>query len=111
MPPGTPAWRARAAKASHWLLYALILAMPLSGWAAAAASPLQDLLQMDNAAFGIVLPDPWVPGDEVVERWARATHYWSAWLLAVALAAHVGAALKHHFLDRDDVLARMTWGR
>lgn len=111
MPAGTPAWQARAAAASHRLLYGLLLVMPLSGWAAAAASPLQDLLGLDNAAFGIVLPDPWVPGDAAVEAVARAMHFWCAWLLTVVLAAHVAAALKHHFVDRDDVLARMTWGR
>lgn len=111
MPAGTPAWQVCAAKASHWLLYALILAMPLSGWVAAAASPTQDLLHMDNAAFGIVLPDPWVPGDALVERLANTAHFWSAWLLALVLAIHAGVALKHHFIDRDNVLARMVRGR
>lgn len=112
MPAGTPPWQARAARASHLLFYALMFVLPLSGWVSAAASPLQDLLRMDNTVFGVlVLPDPWVPGVAAVETIAKATHRWSAWLLAFALAVHVGAALRHHFVDRDDVLVRMTRGR
>jgi cytochrome b561 len=110
-PPGMPAWQVRAAWASHRLLYSLMLIVPLSGWVRASASPTQDLLGIDNMVFGwFALPDPWVPGARAVEAAAEATHVWSAALLAFVLAVHVGAALKHRFVDRDGVLARMTFG-
>jgi cytochrome b561 len=111
MPAGVPDWQARAAAASHGLLYALMLALPLSGWAMSAASPTQDLLNIENMVFGwFAMPDPWVPGVKAVEDAAGAIHFWSAILLALVLAAHAGAALKHHLVDRDDVLRRMSFG-
>lgn len=112
LPPTMPAWQVRAAAASHGLLYALMLILPLSGWAYASASPLQDLLGIENEVFGrFALPDPWVPGNAAVADAARAVHRWAAILLALVLAVHVAAALKHHAVDRDGVLARMVRGR
>ena len=111
-PPGTPRWQRIAAKATHGLLYLLILIMPLSGWVTAAASPTQDLLQMQNMVFGrFALPDPWVPGVKAIEDAASRVHYFAAILLGLTLALHIGAALKHRIIDHDDVLARMTFGR
>lgn len=109
--PG-PVWEARAARASHAGLYALLLVLPLSGWVAVSASPTQDLLAIENTAFGlVVLPDPWVPGDAGVERAAEAVHLGTALALGALLLLHVGAALRHHFVLRDDVLRRMILGR
>jgi cytochrome b561 len=112
MPAGTPGWQVRAAAASHGLLYALILVLPLSGWVMSAASPTQDLLGMQNMVFGVfALPDPWVPGVVRIETIGKLVHNGAAVLLALGLAVHVGAALKHLLVDRDAVLARMTWGK
>ena len=102
----------RAAGASHALLYLLMLLLPLSGWVMASAAPTQDLLGIQNMVFGLfALPDPWVPGVERIEVAAKAGHLAAAILLALLLAVHVAAALKHDLIDRDDVLARMSWGR
>ena len=112
LPAAMPRWQVRAARLSHALLYLLILVMPLSGWVLASASPVQDLLQMQNLVFGrFALPDPWVPGDAAVEAAAHAVHAGAAIGLAGLVALHAGAALKHHFVDRDRVLARMILGR
>ena len=109
--PDTPRWQRRAAHASHAILYVMIFLMPLSGWVMSAAAPIQDLLNIDNKVFDwFILPDPWVPGVKWIEELAGAVHYWSGILLALVLVAHVGAALKHHFVDRDDTLRRMTTG-
>jgi cytochrome b561 len=111
LPPATPRWQTRAAAGSHLLLYMLILALPLSGWVMSAASPNQDLLGIDNMVFGwSALPDPWVPGVKPIADAARAMHIGAAILLAAVLLIHVAAALKHHLVDRDDVLARISWG-
>jgi cytochrome b561 len=114
--PGSPAhvprWQARAASATHGLLYVLILVLPLSGWIYASASPLQDLLGIENTVFGLfAMPDPWQPGDESIASAARRVHGAGAILLTLILLLHAGAALKHHLVDRDDVLRRMSWGR
>jgi cytochrome b561 len=110
-PAHVPRWQARAASATHGLLYVLILVLPLSGWVYASASPLQDLLGIENTVFGLfAMPDPWQPGDEAIAGVARRVHGLSALLMAVILVVHAGAALKHHLVDRDDVLRRMSWG-
>ncbi len=65
---------------------------------------------MENMVFGaFALPDPWRPGVEAIATTAGAVHFWAAILLGALLCLHVAAALGHHFVDRDDVLARMTW--
>ena len=111
LPAGTPPWQVRAAGASHALLYLLMIALPLSGWVAAAASPVQDMLGIENRVFDwFALPDPWVPGDKTVADAAAVFHRFAALALAGLLSLHVAAALRHHFVDRDDVLVRMTFG-
>lgn len=109
--PAMPEWQARAAVASHRALYALMLALPLSGWLLASASPVQDLLQMQNMVFGLfALPDPFVPGSARVEAVAAWCHAALAILMAALLLLHVAAALKHQIVDRDGLLTRMIRG-
>ncbi len=108
--PPMPAWQLRAARASHALLYLFMFLMPLSGWLLASASPVQDLLQMQNLVFGTwPLPDPFVPGSDRLEAALHRVHTTAAIGLASVLALHAAAALKHQFLDRDALLARMLW--
>lgn len=109
LPTTMPKWQKGASHASHAVLYLMIFLMPLSGWVMSAAAPIQDLLNIDNKVFTwFILPDPWVPGVKWIEELAAGVHYWSGILLALVLLAHVGAALKHHFVDKDEVLTRMT---
>ena len=108
LPAEMPAWERRAAKFSHVMLYVLLIALPLSGWALVSASPLK----IPTVLYGIV-PFPHLPilSDLPDKREAqavlKAVHAFGGWLLALLLAGHVGAALRHHFLLRDDVLVRM----
>lgn len=111
-PPGMKPWERVASRVSHWGLYALMVALPLSGWLMASASPLQDSYGIRNMVFGLFeMPDPFIPGDKGLEAAFKLIHNAAAVALALLLAVHVGAALKHHFVMRDDVLRRMTWGR
>jgi cytochrome b561 len=111
LPPTMPAWQVRAAGISHALLYVLMILLPVSGWVMASASPTQDLLQMQNLVFArYALPDPFVPGVEVIEEAAKTVHATAAICLATLLALHVGAALKHQFVDHDGLLARIVRG-
>ncbi len=112
MPPGVPAWQAAISSITHKLLYLLMFALPLSGWIMASASPNQDLLNIDNMVFDwFALPDPFVPGVKSVAEAASEFHQIAAYGLILLLMLHAGAALKHHFMDRDPILKRMTWGR
>jgi cytochrome b561 len=110
LPAAMPRWQRRAAAATHAALYALMLLLPVTGWLLASASPVQDLLQMQNLVFGrIALPDPFVPGSDALDRAFRTLHAGAAIALAALLAVHVAAALRHQFVDRDGLLARMLW--
>jgi cytochrome b561 len=100
--PPMPPWQAWAARAVHVLLYALLLAIPLSGWLFNSASnfPLRwfDLFSVPSLTGGAA-PD--------VKVFARAVHWYLFWVLLLAFIAHAGAALKHHFIDHDSVLWSM----
>lgn len=104
-----------AAHAGHWLLYLLMAIMPLSGWLASSASLMNDPdaypMQVRNMVFGLfAMPDPIHPGSEALEDLFMAVHEWAAIALAILLIGHIGAALKHRFVNRDGVLSRMLRG-
>src|SRR5690606_23973028 len=92
----------RAATFSHWLLYALMLAMPMTGWAmlSAAGHPV-------TLGAGVVLP-PLMPRDAALFAWLRGAHHWLALLLFATFLLHLAAALFHGLVRRDDVLASMA---
>lgn len=90
-----------AAHAGHLLLYALMLSIPLSGWLMSSAQgfPL--------VWFGLwQLPDLVAKNAELGER-LQTLHVVLNYTLAVVVVGHVGAALQHHFIKKDGVLARM----
>jgi cytochrome b561 len=114
LPDGTPGWQRHAVAVTHVALYALMIAVPVSGWLMVTASPFNDpgYMQIRNMVFGLFeMPDPFPKGDHELAAWLQAIHgtLWMA-LMAV-LAAHVAGALWHHFVQRDRVLARMIRGR
>jgi cytochrome b561 len=101
LPDSVPAWQRRAAHGLHGLLYVLLLAIPLSGWLMSSAKGFQTVW------WGVLpLPDL-VTKDEDLGRLLADIHGGLNLILATLLLPHVAAALKHHFIDRDPVLARM----
>lgn len=100
-----PAWQARAAHAVHLLLYLAFFAVPLTGWAMSSAKGFPVVW------FGkLQLPD-FVPKDHDLGELLEAVHAWLAYGLAALVLAHVAGALKHHFIDRDGLLGRMSLRR
>jgi cytochrome b561 len=102
-PPDVPAprWQHLAAKTVHGFLYLLIAAIPLSGWAfnSAHGFPLQYFKQFNLPAL--------VEKNPELSDTLGMVHVYLFWFLLLVLVAHVGGALKHHFIDRDDTLRRM----
>jgi len=98
---GTPTWQERIASLTHVGLYVLLFAIPLSGWLFNSASgyPLQWFKQFNLPAL--------TGRDAGLAELARNIHEWGFWLLVLMVAAHAGAALFHHFVQRDDTLRRM----
>ena len=96
-----PAWQQRAAVATHVLLYALLVAIPLSGWLYSSATGVQVVY------LGLLpLPDL-VPKDKAMADVLRGVHVTLNFTLLALVCIHGAAALKHHFVDRDAVLIRM----
>jgi cytochrome b561 len=96
-----PAWQRMAAEWTHYLLYVLMFAVPLSGWLMSSAKGFQTVW------FGILpLPDLVGKSKEFGEQ-LELVHQGLNFFMAFVVAGHVLAALKHHYLDRDDVLVRM----
>ncbi len=101
LPAAMPRWQQRAAHAVHGLLYALLIAIPLSGWLYSSASGVPTVY------LGLwQLPDV-VDRDKALADALRGVHRSLNWTLAALVALHVLAALKHHFVDRDGLLHRM----
>ncbi|MBP7366527.1 MAG: cytochrome b [Pseudoxanthomonas sp.] len=100
--PGTPRLQALLASATHGAIYLLILALPLSGWIYDSANALRPFRW-----FGLVEVPKLVAPDEALAASAHGAHEWLFWLLMALVAGHAGAALYHHFIQRDATLARM----
>ena len=101
LPATMPAWQIKAAQATHTLLYLLMFAVPLSGWLMSSAKGFQTVY------FGVLpLPDLLGKNEELGDLLQQA-HRMLNFGMAALVVAHLGAALKHHFIDRDEVLVRM----
>ncbi len=113
-PPAHPAGMSRAVRmaagAAHGLLYGFMIVLPLTGWVVVSASPynLPTLLfkTVPWPHIGLVHDLPMMTR-KLIEDQVGSVHAWLAWSLLALAAFHIAAALKHHLLDRDDVLARM----
>lgn len=100
-PATTPRWQTRAAHVSHFLLYTLLFIQPVLGWLMSSARAFS------VSYFGLfTLPD-FIEPNRAAYEWLHDLHEAMATTLAVVALIHIAAALKHHFIDRDDVLRRM----
>jgi cytochrome b561 len=100
-PESSPAWQRAVAVLTHWVIYVLLFAIPISGWLMSSASGFQVVY------FGLVpLPDL-LHKDKALAEQLKLLHETLNYTLMVLFVLHVVAALKHHLLDRDEVLHRM----
>ncbi|HEY2707678.1 MAG TPA: cytochrome b [Caulobacteraceae bacterium] len=111
LPEHMAGWEKFAARATHLVFYGLMLGLPLSGWAMVSASPL---IKVHPTVLFTVVPwptFPFLPADHdqlhALRKLFAFTHEKLAWLAYATIVLHVVAALKHHVIDRDDVLSRM----
>lgn len=99
-----PAWQERASVAIHRILLLCIILMPLSGLIMAVFSG------RPTDVFGL-FTIPAIDKVDAIAGTARAVHKWVAYGFIAALALRIGAALKHHLIDKDDTLRRMMTGK
>lgn len=102
LPATMPRWQKLLARGTHVLFYVFLIAMPLAGWAASSAAGREIIW------FGLfewpLLP---IGGGRETAGQLMDLHETAAKGLYVLIALHVLGALKHQFLDRDNVLHRM----
>ena len=101
LPAGLPQWQRHAAAASHISLYVLMLATPISGWLFSSASGVQVIY------LGLIALPNLVPKDEALSATLKSVHFALNFTLLALVLLHAGAALRHHFVQRDRVLLRM----
>jgi cytochrome b561 len=104
LPDSLPSWQAATARAIHWLLYAAMVAMPLSGLIGALLS------KKGIVFFGTALPRVFEANHDLAEIFFEA-HSLTAWILVALVSLHVLAGLKHLLIDRDGVFQRMGFAR
>lgn len=101
LPASMPKFMQLAAHGGHLMLYLLMIAIPLSGWLMSSAKGFQTVW------FGVLpIPDLLDKNKETGDLLALV-HKSLNLLFVAVLAGHIGAALKHHFIDKDDILTRM----
>ena len=98
---GTPQWQERIASLTHWALYALLFAIPVSGWVlnSAAGFPLQ--------WFGLFNLPAITGKDHALHELAEELHELLFWMLVSLALVHAAAAFYHHLFQHDATLARM----
>ncbi|MEM6626686.1 MAG: cytochrome b/b6 domain-containing protein [Pseudomonadota bacterium] len=111
--PPMPGWQKSASEAVHWAFYGLMILMPLTGWIMVSVSPLGLPTLLFDTVYWPHLPylpqfDPQTKID--VYPAIENVHSKLAWLAIGLLGLHVAGAVKHHYIDKDGLLARMIPG-
>lgn len=105
LPAHMARWEVALSKATHGLFYLLMLGVPLAGWLMSSAHPGNFPLTW----FGLFdIPQLPIADNKATAHLWEEVHEISAYLMIGLIVLHVAAALKHHFIARDDVLARMA---
>lgn len=104
MPASMPPWQQYAASGTHVLLYGLMVAIPLTGWLMSSAKGFQTVY------FGVLPIPDLLNKDKALGETLEQVHTLLNYAMIAVVVAHALAALKHHFIDKDDVLRRMLPG-
>ncbi len=110
-----PLWERFAASATHVFLYLLVLVVPLSGWIMVSASPLNLATELFGAIPWPHLPIATANGftesdRKTVSELSWTVHHFLANGLLILVLLHIGAALRHQFILKDNLLSRMWIG-
>lgn len=99
------AWEAALSKVTHVLIYGLMLAIPLAGWGYSSAYGKGKPVSIFGLFDFPALP---VASDKPTVGMFGELHEITTTIMLVLLALHLGAALKHHFIDKDGTVRRMV---
>jgi len=105
MPASMSRFQSKAAGTLHWLLYGMMLALPLTGWAQLSAGGFPVKL------FPGVNLTPILPQSPLLYALLHDAHRVMAWVLFFMVVGHLSAALLHAWIYRDGLFSSITWGR
>jgi cytochrome b561 len=105
LPAHLPAWQRWASGSTHALMYVLFFAIPLVGWTYSSA------LGFPIVLYGVFEMPNFVSRNTELAATLKLIHQYLAYSLAGLVIVHVLAALQHHFLLKDGLLARMGLGK
>ena len=106
LPNGSAVWERIAELSLHGLLYVILIVMPLTGWIFSTAAGHAPHF------FGLFsMPLPGIPESKALAKQASNLHEIIAWIIIVLVGTHIAAALKHHFVNKNNVLTRMLPNR
>lgn len=105
LPASSPAWQNNAAHLVHVALYVLMIAIPVSGWLMSSAKGYT------TTFFGLFDLPNLLEKDKELGHTIKEVHEFLANSLMILVVAHIGAALKHQLIDKDNLLARMRPNR
>ncbi len=96
-----PVWQEKTHKITLFLMLLLTITIPLGGWlmSSAAGRPV--------VWFGVLALPDLIGVNKDLAGQIKEVHETAAWVLLALVGLHTAAALKHHFVDKDSVLARM----
>jgi cytochrome b561 len=102
LPESMKLWEKVLSRIVQYGFYILLFLMPLSGWIMSVAS------EHVPTYFGLFnMPLPWISADKPLAKFMNESHEIIAWILIGFICLHAIGALKHHFIDKDNVLKRM----
>lgn len=103
LPSSTPPWQTLASHATHWVLYALMIAIPVAGLLAIVPYG-EARLDVSQVSFFKLFPVAFMPN---LGEWTMEAHELLSTAAQILIIVHVIAALKHQFWDKDGLLSRM----
>lgn len=101
LPDSLPQWQKLASQITHFLLYVLIVAVPISGWLMSSAKGVQTIW------FGVLPIPDLLSKDKNLGNLLVVVHESLNYGLLTLVVIHSLAAIKHHFIDKDNILRRM----
>jgi cytochrome b561 len=104
LPKTVPMWQKIVSRAVQYSLYVLLICMPLSGWIMSVAA---NRVPSYFGLFNMPLP---INADKALSKLMNESHETIAWILIALITLHICGAIKHHFIDKDNVLKRMLPG-
>ena len=101
LPDTVPLWQKILARTVQYSLYLLLICMPICGWVMSVAA------NRVPSYFGLFpMPLP-IKANETLAKLMNQSHKTIAWILIALITLHIAGAIKHYFIDRDNVVKRM----